>query len=82
MFRKKLKSGELDDTEIELDIADNASPMSMFEIPGQPGADGRRDEPWRYLRQSVSGRDVRRKMTVAESYEILVDEEADKTAGR
>lgn len=38
MFRKKLKSGELDDTVIELDVADTSNPMgNMFEIPGQPG---------------------------------------------
>ncbi|MEM7320375.1 MAG: AAA family ATPase, partial [Pseudomonadota bacterium] len=38
MFRKKLKAGELDNTEIELDLTDSSNPMSMFELPGQPGA--------------------------------------------
>ena len=38
MFRKKLKNGELDDTMIELDIADNSNPMGMMDIPGQPGS--------------------------------------------
>ena len=38
MFRKKLRSGELDDTVIELDIADTSNPFPMMDIPGQPGA--------------------------------------------
>ncbi|MFX7052295.1 HslU--HslV peptidase ATPase subunit, partial [Acinetobacter baumannii] len=37
-FRKKLRAGELNDTEIELQIADAAPSLPMFEIPGQPGA--------------------------------------------
>ncbi|WP_457646936.1 AAA family ATPase, partial [Profundibacter sp.] len=37
MFRKKLKSGELDNTVIELEVADTSNPMPMFDIPGQPG---------------------------------------------
>ena len=37
MFREKLKRGELDDTEIELEVADSSNPAAMFEIPGQPG---------------------------------------------
>jgi len=37
-FRKKLRSGELDDKEIELKIKDSSSNMSSFEIPGMPGA--------------------------------------------
>jgi ATP-dependent HslUV protease ATP-binding subunit HslU len=37
-FRAKLRSGELDDKEVELTLADHASPMQGFEIPGQPGS--------------------------------------------
>jgi len=37
MFRRKLKAGELDNTVIELELADNSNPMGGFEIPGQPG---------------------------------------------
>ena len=36
MFRKKLRAGELDDHEIELEVSDNSNPMPMFDIPGQP----------------------------------------------
>ena len=38
MFRKKLRAGELDDTVIEIEMTDNSNPMSMMEVPGQPGA--------------------------------------------
>ena len=37
-FRQKLTKGELDDTDVELDLADNSSPFQGIEIPGQPGA--------------------------------------------
>ena len=38
MFRKKLKSGVLDDTVIEPEVADTTSPFPSMEIPGQPGS--------------------------------------------
>ena len=78
MFRKKLKSGELDDTEIELDMADASNPMSMIDIPGQPGANMGMLNLGDMLGKAFGERTVRRKMTVAESYEILIGEEADK----
>src|SRR5271154_1533773 len=37
-FRKRLRAGELDDKEVELTLADAASPFQGFDIPGQPGA--------------------------------------------
>ncbi len=79
MFRKKLKSGELDDTVIELDIADSSNPMGgMFDIPGQPGSQMGMMNLGDLFGKAMGGRTVRRKMTVAESYEILIGEEADK----
>ncbi len=78
MFRKKLKSGELDDTVIELDMADNSNPMSMFEVPGQPGQNMGMMNIGDIFGKAVGGRTTRRKMTVSESYEILIGEEADK----
>jgi len=79
MFRKKLKSGELDDTIIELDLADNSNPMSMFEMPGQPGG-GQMGmmNLGDLFGKAMGGRTVKRKLTVSESYEILIGEEADK----
>ena len=45
MFRKKLRAGELDDTMIDLELADNSNPLGGFEVPGQPGTGmGRHDE--------------------------------------
>ncbi|WP_425051033.1 ATP-dependent protease ATPase subunit HslU [Psychromarinibacter sp. S121] len=78
MFRGKLKRGELDDTMIELDIADTANPMSQFEIPGQPGMNMGAMNLGDIFGKAFGGRTVRKKMTVAESYEILIGEEADK----
>ncbi len=78
MFLKKLKRGELDDTEIELELADNSNPMSMFEIPGQPGQMGGMMNLGDIFGKAFQGRTVRRKLTVAQSYELLVSEEADK----
>lgn len=78
MFRKKLKSGDLDDTMIELDLADSSNPMSMIDIPGQPGANMGMLNLGDMFGKAFGGRTVRRRMSVAESYKILIDEEADK----
>ncbi|KGJ09395.1 ATP-dependent protease ATPase subunit HslU [Paracoccus sphaerophysae] len=75
MFRRKLKSGELDDTVIELDLTDNSNPLGM-EIPGQPGMGQMMDLG--ALMKAFGGRRVRRKVTVAQSYDLLLAEEADK----
>ncbi|ARJ69225.1 ATP-dependent protease ATPase subunit HslU [Paracoccus contaminans] len=75
MFRRRLKAGELDDTVIELDVADNANPLGM-EIPGQPGMGQMMDLSG--LMKAFGGRRVRRKMTVAQSHDLLLAEEADK----
>ena len=78
MFRDKLKRGELDDTEIELELADTSNPMSMFEIPGQPGQMGGMMNLGDIFGKAFQGRTVRRKLTVAQSYKVLISEEADK----
>ena len=78
MFRKKLKAGELDDTVIELDLADNSNPMAMFDIPGQPGANMGMLNIGDMFGKAFGGRTVKRRMSVAESYEVLIGEEADK----
>ncbi|WP_417740740.1 ATP-dependent protease ATPase subunit HslU [Salipiger sp.] len=79
MFRKKLRNGELDGTEIELDVAETASPFPMMEIPGQPGQGGMgMMNLSEMFGKAFGGRTTRKKLTVAESYEILIQEEADK----
>ncbi len=75
LFRGKLKRGELDDTVIELELTDTSSPLGM-EIPGQPGMGQMMDLS--ALMKAFGGRRVRRKVTVAQSYELLIAEEADK----
>ena len=79
MFRKKLRSGELDDKEIELEVADTSSPFPMMEIPGQPGMGmGALNLGDIFGKAFGGGRKVRRRLTVAQSYELLITEEADK----
>jgi ATP-dependent HslUV protease ATP-binding subunit HslU len=75
-FRRKLRAGELDQTMIEIDIADTGSPFG-FDIPGQPGM-----MPGMNIAElfgkAMGGRRVRKRMTVAESYDALIADEADK----
>jgi len=79
MFRRKLKSGELDDTIIELELADNSNPMGGFEVPGQPGAGmGGMMNLGDLFGKMGGGRTVKKKMTVANSYDALIADEADK----
>ncbi|CTQ49165.1 ATP-dependent protease ATPase subunit HslU [Jannaschia donghaensis] len=73
-FRKKLRSGELDDKIIELEVADTSNPMGMA-IPGQPGMDQMANLG--DLFGKMMQRKVKKRMTVAASYELLIDEEAD-----
>jgi len=76
MFRQKLKRGELDNTVIELEIQDSSTPM-MGMFPGGNGMEmqmqGLQD-----LFKAFGGRTTRKKTTVAESYDILIGQEADK----
>jgi len=78
MFRKKLKAGELDDTVIELDVADTSNPLGMLDIPGQPGSQMGMMNLGDIFGKAMGGRTQRKKLSVAESYEILISEEADK----
>ncbi|MEM6487563.1 MAG: ATP-dependent protease ATPase subunit HslU [Pseudomonadota bacterium] len=76
-FRKRLRSGQLDATEIELDVADTANPLAGLDLPGmgqQAGMVNLGD----LFGKAFTGRTKRRRMTVAESYTVLVTEEADK----
>ena len=77
MFRQKLKKGELDQTQIELEVQDNASPFPGLELPGMPGG-GAGMMNLGDMFKAFGGRRVRRKMTVAQSYDVLIAEEADK----
>lgn len=77
-FRKLLREGSLDDKEIEIEVIDNSSgSMPTFDIPGMPGA----QMGMVSLSDLLGGKSVnykKRKMTVGNSYDILVAEESDK----
>jgi len=76
MFRRKLLAGELDDTEIEIELADTSNPMGgMFDMPGQPPQMMNIGE---IFGKALGGRTVRKKVTVSESHDLLIAEEADK----
>lgn len=77
MFRKKLRAGELDNTVIELELQDSGTPMGMFEVPGQPQMGGAMNLG-DIFGKAFGGRTVKKRMTVAESHEALISEEADK----
>jgi len=76
-FRKRLRNGDLDDNEIEIVVNDNASQAS-FEIPGMPGANIGMINIGEMLGKSVGNKLKKKKMSVKESHEILINEEADK----
>ena len=78
MFRKKLRSGELDDTIIELEVADTSNPLSALDLPGQPGNQMGMMNLGDIFGKAMGGRTSRKKMTVAASYDVLLGEEADK----
>ncbi|WP_134724896.1 ATP-dependent protease ATPase subunit HslU [Paracoccus luteus] len=78
LFRGKLKRGELDATVIELDLPDASNPLGGLEMPGMPGMPVGGMMDLSGLMKAFGGRRVRRKVTVAESYDLLIAEEADK----
>ena len=76
-FRKKLIDGELDDTEIELEVADTASPFPMMEMPGGGGQMGMMNLG-DIFGKAMGNRTKKRKLSVKDSYTLLIAEEADK----
>ena len=76
-FREKLRKGEFDDKEIELDLQDNTNPLAgMMDIPGMPGASMSMMSIGDIFGKQQKTK--RKKMTVADSYDVLMAEEADK----
>ena len=76
-FRKRLRSGDLDDNEIEIAINESGS-MPSFEIPGMPGANVGMINISEMLGKSMGAKPKKKKMSVKESHEILINEESDK----
>ncbi|MEZ5788470.1 MAG: ATP-dependent protease ATPase subunit HslU [Xanthobacteraceae bacterium] len=77
-FRKKLRAGELNDKEIEIEVQASGGGMPMFEIPGMPGAQMGAISIGDIFGKLGGGRTKTRRVTVKESYEVLINEESDK----
>ena len=78
-FRKRLRSGDLDKNEIEIEVQDSASGLQSFEIPGMPGGNVGMVNIGDILGKSIGNKKgKKKKMTVKESHDILVAQESDK----
>ena len=77
-FRKKLRAGELNDKEIEIEVQGGGAGMPMFEIPGMPGAQMGAINIGDIFGKMGGGRTKTRRVTVLESHNMLVNEESDK----
>ena len=76
-FRKRLRNGDLDDNEIDIAVSESSS-MPSFEIPGMPGTNVGMINISDMLGKSMGTKAKKKKMTVKESHEILINEESDK----
>lgn len=77
-FRKKLRNGEMDDKEIEIEVADSSNPMGGMDIPGMPGGSVGVLNLGEMFGKGFGGRTKKKKTTVIESYESLIADESDK----
>jgi len=79
-FRKKLVAGELGEKEVEIEVQDNggSAGLSSFDIPGMPGGQMGVMNLGDIIGKAMGGRTKTRRLTVNESYEILIAEESDK----
>ncbi|MDX1715958.1 MAG: ATP-dependent protease ATPase subunit HslU [Anderseniella sp.] len=77
-FRTKLRAGELDDKEIELEVVDTGGGMPTMDIPGMPGSSVGMVNLSDMLGKAFGQRTKTRRMTVSESHSILLPEESDK----
>jgi len=78
-FRKRLRNGDLDDNEIEIEVQNTSSPLQSFEIPGMPSGNVGMVNLGDILGKSMGGKKgKKKKMTVKESHDILVAQESDK----
>ena len=78
-FRKRLRGGDLDNNEIEIEVQNTSSGMQNFEIPGMPGGNVGMVNLGDILGKSMGNKKgKKKKMTVKESHDILVAQESDK----
>jgi ATP-dependent HslUV protease ATP-binding subunit HslU len=76
-FRRKLRAGELNDKEIEVEVQSSGGGMPLFEIPGMPGAQMGAISIGDIFGK-LGGKPKTRRLTVEQSHPILVNEESDK----
>ena len=77
-FRNRLRSGEMDDKEIEIEVTDTGSAFPSFDIPGMPGSQIGMININDMLGKAFGGRTKKRKTSVRDSYALLINEESDK----
>jgi ATP-dependent HslUV protease ATP-binding subunit HslU len=77
-FRKKLRTGELDDKEIEIEVQAGGAGMPLFDIPGMPGAQMGAISIGDIFGKLGGSRTKTRRVSVRDSYNILINEESDK----
>ena len=77
-FRRLLREGRLADKEIEVEVLESSGGMPMLDIPGMPGSQMGMVNLQDMLGKAFGQRTKRKRMTVAESYEVLMAEESDK----
>ena len=78
-FRKRLRNGDLDKNEIEIEVQGTAAGLQSFEIPGMPGGNVGMVNLGDILGKSMGNKKgKKKKMTVKESHDILVAQESDK----
>jgi ATP-dependent HslUV protease ATP-binding subunit HslU len=76
-FRRRLRAGELDDKEIEIEVQASGGGLPLFEIPGMPGAQMGAISIGDIFGK-MGSRTKTRRVTVRESYDVLINEESDK----
>jgi ATP-dependent HslUV protease ATP-binding subunit HslU len=77
-FRRRLRNGEMDDKEIEIEVQQSGGGLPMFEIPGMPGAQMGAISIGDIFGKMGGGKTKTRRLTVKEAHEPLVSEESDK----
>jgi len=78
MFRKKLRDGLLDDTMIDIEVSDSSNPLGMMDVPGQPGSQMGMMNLGDLFGKAFGGRTTTKRVSVADSHDLLIGEEADK----
>ena len=78
-FRAKLRDGELADKEVDIEVSENAGgSLPTFDIPGMPGAQMGMVNIGEILGKAMGDQKKSKRMTVSESYDVLIDEESDR----